>query len=129
MAGMKIIEKPGYQYYSQKTKRIRQIKDTTFHIQIFVKIQHLFILKRYTENKKHHKQPKLYKNFTNASIIPFFTRSYFLLEDTERVKIKRESESVKLNYFTFLKGYISYTPYTKKAGNLPGLRYLNPVDY
>ncbi len=120
MAGMKIIEKPGYQYYSQKTKRIRQIKDTTFHIQIFVKIQHLFILKRYTGNKKHHKQPKLYKNFTNASIIPFFTRSYFLLEDTERVKIKRESETVKLNYFTFLKGYISYTPYTKKAGNLPG---------
>ncbi len=35
MAGMKIIEKPGYQYYSQKTKGIRQIKDTTFHSKDF----------------------------------------------------------------------------------------------
>ena len=36
MTGMKIVDKPGYQYYSQKTERIRQINDTTFHIQFCV---------------------------------------------------------------------------------------------
>ncbi len=75
MASMKIIEKPGDQYYSQKTKRIRQIKDTTFHIQFFTKTLYLFTLKQHRENKKYRKRPKLYKNFTNASIIPLFEPS------------------------------------------------------
>ena len=36
MSCMKIIEKPGYQYYSQKAERIRQIKDTAFHSNEFI---------------------------------------------------------------------------------------------
>ena len=36
MTCMKIIEKPGYQYYSQEAERIRQIKDTTFHSNEFI---------------------------------------------------------------------------------------------
>jgi len=46
MACMKIIEKPGYQYYSQETERIRQIKDTTFHGNEFIIESYQLFVKR-----------------------------------------------------------------------------------
>jgi hypothetical protein len=36
MTRMKVVDKPGYQEYSQNTEKIREIYDTTFHSGEFI---------------------------------------------------------------------------------------------